>query len=363
MGMSSILGRAGVGAGATCALLVLALAPKVAHAQPADGAATPGTVTSTTTTTTEVTSPATTTTPPATMAHEEGTTVPRSEQEKEIESEFTLGFDMVLGFGKGDASTQNQVGPNAYTYSSSRAQTTTESFLLSAGWEVTHHFELGLKLPLVHGTLFPPQADSRDIFAVGNFEVEGAWRFDLSEELALFAELAVATPTAQGTEAPKTPPSNGELYDQNGYDRHSVLAFAAASRGWEENALFETDHIGIIPKLKLEFHSGRLEIEPYVKYESLIGTKDNLEKQYIGDLVAGGRIGVRVADCLSLGVRAWTNIPLDNAPGIETVGVAEPEVRLHFGAVEPYAGVILPFAGPLDSPYTVGARFGVIGRL
>ena len=108
MGWSSILGLAGLGAAFSCALL----APTTAHAQAAaTGGATVtatgtagtagagGTVTSTTTTTTTVSTPATTTTPPATVAHEEGSTVPRSEEEKEVEAEFTLGFDMVLGFG------------------------------------------------------------------------------------------------------------------------------------------------------------------------------------------------------------------------------------------------------------------------
>jgi hypothetical protein len=370
---SSILGRAGVGAGAMCAFLVLALAPKAAHAQAAataGGGATVnagagGTVTSTTTTTTTVGTPATTTTPPATVAHEEGSTVPRSEEEKEVESEFTLGFDMVLGFGKSETVTQNAFGPNNFTYSTGNAQTTTESFLFSAGWEATHHLAFGVRVPFTHGTLFPPGTpDSRDLFAVGNVEVGGEYRFDLSEQLALFAELGVAIPTAQGTERPDNLTTvNGTTFDQTSYDRHAIQSAAAAARGWEDNALYETDHLGIIPKLKLEYHAGRFELEPYIKYESLIGTRDNLEKQYIGELVFGGRIGARVADCLSVGVRVWSNVPLDNAPGIETVGVAEPEVRLHLGPVEPYAGVILPFAGPLDNPYTVGARFGIIGRL
>ena len=372
---SSILGRAGVGAGAMCAFLVLALAPKVAHAQAAGtagggatvnaGAGTPGTITSTTTTTTTVGSPATTTTPAATEAHEEGSTVPRSEEEKEIEAEFTLGFDMVLGFGKSETVTQNAAGPNNFTYSTGNSQTTTESFLLRAGWEATHHLAFGVRVPFTHGTLFPPGTpDSRDLFAVGNVEVGAEYRFDLSEQLALFAELGVAIPTAQGTERPDNLTTvNATTFDQTSYDRHAIQSAAAAARGWEDNALFETDHLGIVPKLQLEYHAGRFELEPYIKYESLIGTRDNLEKQYIGELVFGGRIGARVADRLSVGVRVWSNVPLANEPGIETVGVAEPEVRLHFGPVEPYAGIILPFAGPLDSPYTVGARFGVIGRL
>ena len=96
-----------------------------------------------------------------------------------------------------------------------------------------------------------------------------------------------------------------------------------------------------------------------MKYESLIGTRDNLDKQYLGELVAGGRIGFRVADCLSLGVRALDEHPTStNEPGVETVGVAEPEIRLHFGPVMPYAGVILRSRVRSDNPYTVGARFG-----
>jgi hypothetical protein len=356
MGWSSILGLAGLGAAFSCALLV----PTTAHAQ---AAAAGGSVTATTTTTTTVTAPATTTTPPATEAHEEGKTVPRSEEEKEIEAEFTLGFDMVLGFGKSETITQNAGAPNDFTYATARAQTTVESFLLSAGWEATHHLAFGVRLPLTHGTLFAPQADSRDVFAVGNLEVGGEWRFDLSEQLALFAELGVAIPTAQGSELPAAKDIDNNNFSQETYDRHSINSFAAAARGWEDNALYETDHLGIIPKLKLEYHKDRIELEPYVKYESLIGTKDNLDRQYIGELVAGARFGVRVHDHVSVGVRAWTNIPIHNEAGVETVGVAEPEIRLHFGPIMPYAGVILPFAGPLDSPYTVGARFGITGRL
>ncbi len=61
-------------------------------------------------------------------------------------------------------------------------------------------------------------------------------------------------------------------------------------------------------------------------------------------------------------VRVWANAPLTGADFNNPVAVVEPQLRFHFGDVNPYVGVILPFAGPITNPYAYGVRVGVTHR-
>jgi hypothetical protein len=130
----------------------------------------------------------------------------------------------------------------------------------------------------------------------------------------------------------------------------------------EENALYEIDHVGLIPKLALGYHHGAFHFDPYVKLENLIATKSNAEHSYTGELVFGGTAAYRALPHVEPALRVWANVPLANTD-FSAVAAAEPQLRFPFHDITPLVGVLLPFAGPLTNPYEVGVRIAIGGRL
>lgn len=56
------------------------------------------------------------------------------------------------------------------------------------------------------------------------------------------------------------------------YDRGALLKAAVASRGLEDEALFEVGHLGIVPRLSLDVRYERLLLGPFSRVESLVDT-------------------------------------------------------------------------------------------
>jgi hypothetical protein len=288
-----------------------------------------------------------------------------SSEGEEKEKGISIGLDMVLGFGDVTIANQSLPGSNGVTPVSSinNSQVSTESFILSGGYELGK-VGLGLRLPFALGQLNPDGFQSRGGSAVGNLELSGEYGFNLNEQLKLIGELGVTLPTAQGSEVPDdvsklaTNSSTG-LIDQNAYDRFSLNHAAASSRGFEDNALFEPQRFGLIPKIVLRYHTRQgLTIEPYVKLENLMDTSGHADQGYVGELVPALRAAYRVAKHLEPGLRVWGNVPISGG-GLKAVGVLEPELRIPFEHVTPMVGVIIPFAGPLTSPEFVGVQAAV----
>jgi hypothetical protein len=207
----------------------------------------------------------------------------------------------------------------------------------------------------VNASIFAPD-DHRGASAIGNVEIEPEGRIKLAEGLHLKLALGIALPTAQGGEIPSTAaaiPADGPGIDQNAYDRFAAQRAAAMTRGYEEDALFEPTHLGIVPKVTLAWASDGVRIDPWVKLENLIATESG--RKFIDELVFGVNLGYRVSRAFEPGVRVWANVPVSNVD-FTAVAVAEPQLAFHFRPVDLSAGVILPFAGPLTSPYDVGVR-------
>ncbi len=135
---------------------------------------------------------------------------------------------------------------------------------------------------------------------------------------------------------------------------------AAYARGYEDNALFEPNRFGIIPKVGLLWRFHGLSVEPYLKVENLVGTSSSLANGYVGELVGALRVGYWIRKEFELAVRGWFNTGF--AGGNEdkmTSAAVEPQVVLRFGPVRPYAGLLLPVAGPPNDNGFIGARIGV----
>ena len=72
------------------------------------------------------------------------------DKDKDEEKIFRIGLDLVIGTAR--TNTLSQSLPIGYSPTSTQVaesdRITTYSMILDAGWEVTHHFEVGLRLPM-----------------------------------------------------------------------------------------------------------------------------------------------------------------------------------------------------------------------
>ena len=284
----------------------------------------------------------------------------------EHEPRFMLGLDLVMGWGKVPFAYQNLPIPGdpALTYSrSDRTETNVQSFIIQGSDEVTEHLGVGFRLPFTFAGFSPDGSAARTTTSFGNVELEGEYSLTLGRGLLLAASLGVALPTAQGQPVPAGLSRQSAAFaDESAYDRWSLGRAAAFARGYEDNALFEPQRFGIIPKVGLTYRLRGLSIEPYVKIENLIGTSTLLDASYVGELVGGLRVGYWVHERLEVALRGWVNVGYAGSDEDKTTAASlEPQVVLRFGPVRPYAGVIVPLAGPPRDSDFVGVRVGLAG--
>jgi hypothetical protein len=285
---------------------------------------------------------------------------------EEREDRFHIGLDMVFGWGNVPFALQNlpTTGQENLTYTrQDQTPSSVQSFLLGGAAEVVEHVEVLFRLPLTFATFSPAGSAGRSTTSFGNLELEGEYAVPLGPHLKLLAALGVALPTAQGTEVPEGLANQpASAASQTAYDRWSLSRAASFARGYEDNALFEPSRLGLVPKLALEYRVGGLSIEPYVKVENLIGTSTTLEANYVGEFVGALRVGYHVHKHVELAVKGWVNVGFaGTADDKVNAGAVEPQVVLPFAHVRPYAGVILPVAGPPNENAYYGVRLGLGG--
>jgi hypothetical protein len=237
------------------------------------------------------------------------------------------------------------------------------SLILGGGLNITSGFLLGMRLPLEGGTIFanPTRSDG----GVGNFEVSGKGLVNLAEQLNLELTLGVTIPTAGGHQipAPGTPvPVVQGAIDQSGYDRYTALRASSMSRGYEDDELFQPDHLGFNPKISLAIGTvGKWNVTPWVKMDNLVAT--NSSYSYIGEFLFGVNIGGYLLPAVEPVIRAWANVPFTGADFSSVSAAVEPQIRFHIGDVTPYLGGILPIAGStITNPYAFGVRIGIAAR-
>jgi hypothetical protein len=270
--------------------------------------------------------------------------------------------DNVFGYGKTPVITTAPIrlGASEKVHSLESVRFSSQNYDLGVSYEFINDLAIGIELPVTHIT-YDSALESRSVWAVGNVELNAEYVRVIARHVVLVPSLEVALPTAQGEEEPtkaEVDAEPGKARDLTTLDRFSAQRAAAAARGWEENHLFAPHRFGVVPRIGLLFELGKLEIEPYAKMGALFSTRS---APFEGDVVLAIRGAYRIHKLLDAGVRVWTNIPVggrlpeDESP----VGVAEPQVRGHFGAFLPVVGVVLPFAGPLTHPENVGLRIAL----
>ncbi len=270
------------------------------------------------------------------------------------EDRWRANVDAVFGFGATPVVSQRIVGPLLTQESrvAERARFQTTSVNLGLSYEVIKSLRIGALLPLGAGSLIPNE--TRGSTVLGNFTLGGEYEAHANKNLALSLGLEVALPTASGSELPEASTVNtlGHV-DQTALDRRSLLQAMSDSRGREDTASFATDHLGIVPKIgALYTGMEKLELEGYVKYESLHATAT--DGAYEGAVVVAARGSYRLGKYADATLRAWTNIAVAGPDA--TVVIVEPQARFHFGALMPVVGVVLPVAGELTDPYNIGVR-------
>jgi hypothetical protein len=225
--------------------------------------------------------------------------------------------------------------------------------------DLVEHVGVGVRLPFTFAGFSPDGSSGRSTTAFGNLEIEGEYGARVAPRLRLVASLGLALPTAQGTELPAAL-DQAQHVDAPSYDRYSLSLAAMAARGFEDNALFEPNRLGVVPKIALVYRSHGLSIEPYVKVENLIGTSTSLAAPYLGEVVGALRVGYWVQDRFELALKGVINGVFAGTGEDKQVAVAvEPSVVMRFGPVRPYAGVILPVVEPSSESGFVGVHFGV----
>jgi hypothetical protein len=303
------------------------------------------------------------TAPPAPLGQPEAG---KTEAHHEEEERFAVGLDLVLGWGKVPFAVQNlpTSGNQAITYTrSDQTQSNVQSFILVASAEVAPHLGVGLRAPFTFAGFTPDGSAARSTTDFGNLELEGEYSAPVNRSLRLVGALGVALPTAQGDEIPdglsQAPASS---VNQTAYDRWSLGRAAAFARGFEDNALFEPKRLGLVPKIGVLYHARGFSVEPYVKVENLIGTSTTLAQSYVGELVAAVRVGYWVHKQFEVALRGWANVGYAGADEDKKTSVAlEPQLITRFGALRPYAGVIIPLTGlPQDNGF-FGVRVGLAG--
>jgi hypothetical protein len=293
---------------------------------------------------------------------------PEAEPKHERETKAVLGLDMVLGWGRVPFAQQNAPGAGQpyVTYTrNDGVSSNVQSIILAGSMEVTEHIGIGARLPLTFAGFSPNGSAGRSTTSLGNLELEGEYGQRVTPRLRLVGSLGLALPTAQGSEIPEdlnqTP---AQQVDSTSYDRFSLSRAAAAARGFEDNALFEPDRLGIVPKVALVYRLHGWSVEPYVKVENLIGTSSALAAPYVGELVGAARVGYLVQDRFELALKGVLNAGFAGTSDDKKVAFAiEPNAVLRFGPVRPYAGVIIPVAGPPSQNGFIGVHFGVAAAL
>lgn len=284
------------------------------------------------------------------LREEQAANTPKSEGGEAAEptaerKPIAVGLDFVYGFGKSsdlrNAAKQNDVS--------------VESFVLGGKYH-KGALGFGLRIPYSLGDV------GVSTNALGNIELAGEYALELGPSTRLPIELAIAAPTASG--------DMFKLTDTAATASAAVNVAAAAARGFEENALFATHRLGIIPRVGLDYERGSILTGAYTKLE--LGVKIGGEAPPGGgnlaglttDWVTGAQFFYEIGQ-FQLGARAWLAVLLKEAVNDDALSKAqfavEPAARAKFGPARLGLSYIAPIGGRLSGDTSFGGIRLLIG--
>jgi hypothetical protein len=264
------------------------------------------------------------------------------------EKPSAAGLDLVFGFGKtGTASAPNDVS--------------VVSFLLGATYEFPSHWGMRIRIPYGTGKVTESQQSGYNSAALGNIELALERVLLPSNFTRLPVGLAIALPTAGGDPfPPSSDPGREHTYQINVAEQNA--------RGLEEDALFATHRLGIVPNARLEYQRSAISAGGFAKIPVLIrvGGEDpappapgESPTAKVNSVVVEGVVGgyfryAILQGKLDLGIRAWLAYVANEPFDITLAGAAtpsklqlaiEPGVRAAFGHVRAGLAFIAPIGG------------------
>jgi len=272
---------------------------------------------------------------------------------------LVVGFDTVTGFGNAtfvalpEAAAQ---APEAAQAEVETAEVVTGSLIVGGAYELAEHLGVGARVPIVLG-----QWQDRSETVLGNVEIETEYGVALSPRAYLRAGLGVALPVAQGRELPHEHDLPAADIDQAAlreYDRGALLKAAVASRGLEDEALFEVDHLGIVPKLSLDLRNEHFLLGPFTRLENLFDTGGG---ESMFEWLVGSYAGWMLSQYVDVGARAFADVVL--AGPSHSAFVVEPQLTAHLGQLRAVLGGIWPLLGSASLRNFVGVRALISMRL
>jgi hypothetical protein len=278
------------------------------------------------------------------------------------------GLDIVFGFG----STGGTTGPDAVDLS-------VASFVLGGAYQITPEWGARLRVPFATGkithignesTTFEVLGEGYNAAAFGNIELAANYTYALGAPTKLPLEIALALPTANGDRFPSP--------DDTPSGRHyRINAAAAASRGLEEDALFSPHRFGIVPKASIQYRSGPIDADGFVKVPVLLKAGGQAVPPQVtgqasfalnsnvieGVFGAGFHYGF-IGNKIDLGVNAWATVMsaefydvIYNGGGVTGPSkfqfVMEPQIRANVASVRATLGFIAPLGGRLATDQQV----------
>lgn len=227
----------------------------------------------------------------------------------------------------------------------------TQSLMVAGIYSINDSTHVGARAAVTLGSSWPAAATfNGNLAALSNTEIEAERLLRLSPDTQASFGMSVVLPSAPGHEpeddtAPGgTHTSIAALTNLGG----ELSEAAAASRGFEDSALFRAERIGIIPKVHIIHHSNRLHIESMVKLENLLSMRGAPHHPYLGELVVGGFYGYDVMQQVTLGVRLWSNVVIEDIE--QNMLVCEPQLQIHTLHIHGALGAVMPIVQRRDSP-------------
>lgn len=224
----------------------------------------------------------------------------------------------------------------------------TQSLMFAGTYALVDTFRVGARAAVTLASGVPTtDAAGVGLAAFSNTELEAEHHVRLSPNTEAALGLGLILPTALGHEAEES--ATATLTNLHG----DLSEAAAASRGFEDGALFRAERVGLIPKVHVSHHNAKLRLETHVKLENLLSVRSAPNHRYLGELVVGGFYGYDVFEPLTLGVRVWSNILLDQTD--ETNLVCEPQLQIHGAHIQGLVGALIPLVQRAHAPTGVMA--------
>lgn len=187
--------------------------------------------------------------PPTKASAKDGASKDAEQDEGPIDRgpKAVVGVDTVVGFGRTQVISADRPGSRV------DYDVTVASFVVGGRYRFGDVWALGLRFPMstASSKVYRATATTSDYdsFAIGNVALDVAPTFALTRRLRLPVGVSLYLPTGQG-----------DLFAAPGERGDRGLALtnqaAAASRGWEDNALFASRRLGFAPKIGLTYAPG-----------------------------------------------------------------------------------------------------------